>query len=239
MRTLSNSLSDLSIFFTFFLFIIFSFKHFPLLFIFLEVSRQQPCALPLRSRVPRTASSPPRPQMLKLVLKSRNVPIKQTDELGLKRGPKEHASYKAYERLANNFENAKFLGAKKWEPMVREKWRRRLWSARSKQWKTKTVLPNTWTIPLFTAAAVLKLQTPNDTLKHQTNDRLARVSKEVRLGFVREAAVQLNSKLGFHWNMERHQEERGQREDLTTQESWTGSNSSGKWRNRGEYGMSH
>ena len=44
---------------TFLLFIIFSFQHFLLLFTFLEVSRQQPCALPLRSRVPRTTSSPP------------------------------------------------------------------------------------------------------------------------------------------------------------------------------------
>ena len=59
MRTLSDSLSlfDLSIYFTFLLFIIFSFQHFLLLFTFLEVSRQQPCALPLRSRVPRTTSS--------------------------------------------------------------------------------------------------------------------------------------------------------------------------------------
>ena len=52
MRTLSDSLFDLSIYFTFLLFIIFSFQHFLLLFTFLEASRQQPCALPLRSRVP-------------------------------------------------------------------------------------------------------------------------------------------------------------------------------------------
>ena len=58
MRTLSDSLFDLSINFTFLLFIIFSFQHFLLLFTFLEVSRQQPCALPLRSRVPRITSSP-------------------------------------------------------------------------------------------------------------------------------------------------------------------------------------
>ena len=59
MRTLSDSLFDLSIYFTFLLFIIFSFQHFLLLFTFFEVSRQQPCALPQRSRVPRTTSSPP------------------------------------------------------------------------------------------------------------------------------------------------------------------------------------
>ena len=59
MRTLSDSFLDLSIYFTFLLFIIFSFQHFLLLFTFLEVSRQQPCALTQRSRVPRTTSSPP------------------------------------------------------------------------------------------------------------------------------------------------------------------------------------
>ena len=59
MHTLSDSLFDLSIHFTFLLFIIFGFQHFLLLFTFLDVSRQQPCALPLRSRVPRTTSSPP------------------------------------------------------------------------------------------------------------------------------------------------------------------------------------
>ena len=59
MHTLSDSLFDLSIHFTFLFFFIFSFQHFPLLFTFLEVSRQQPCALPLRSRVPRTTTSPP------------------------------------------------------------------------------------------------------------------------------------------------------------------------------------
>ena len=41
-----------TIYLTFLLFIIFSFQHFLLLFTFLEVSRQQPCALPLVSRVP-------------------------------------------------------------------------------------------------------------------------------------------------------------------------------------------
>ena len=70
MRTLSDSLFDPSIYFTFFLFIIFSFQHFLLLFTFLEVSRQQACALPLRSRVPRTTSSPP--QRLLLVL---HIPV--------------------------------------------------------------------------------------------------------------------------------------------------------------------
>ena len=59
MHTLSASLFDLSIYFTFSLFIIFSFQHFLLLFTFLEVSRQQPCALPLRSQVPRTLTSLP------------------------------------------------------------------------------------------------------------------------------------------------------------------------------------
>ena len=55
--TLSLSLFDLTINFTFLLFIIFSFQHFLLLFTFLEVSRlQQPCALPLRSWGPRTTS---------------------------------------------------------------------------------------------------------------------------------------------------------------------------------------
>ena len=52
MRTLSDFLFDLSISFIFLLFIIFSFQYFFLVFIFLELSRQQPCALPLRSWVP-------------------------------------------------------------------------------------------------------------------------------------------------------------------------------------------
>ena len=52
MRRLSDSLFDFSIYFIFLLFIIFSFQHFLLLFTFLEVSRQQPRALPLISWVP-------------------------------------------------------------------------------------------------------------------------------------------------------------------------------------------
>ena len=59
MRTLSGSLFDLSIYFTFLLFIIFSFQHFLLPFTFLEASRLKPCALPPRSWGPTTTSTPP------------------------------------------------------------------------------------------------------------------------------------------------------------------------------------
>ena len=59
MHTLTDSLFDFSIHFTFLLFIIFSFQHFLLLFTFLEASRQQSCAVPLRSRVTRTTRTPP------------------------------------------------------------------------------------------------------------------------------------------------------------------------------------
>ena len=59
MHTLSDSLFDLSIHFTFLLFISIasstSFCSLPSL----RLSRQQPCALPLRSRVARTTTSPP------------------------------------------------------------------------------------------------------------------------------------------------------------------------------------
>ena len=63
MRALSDSVSlslfDLSIYFTFLLFIILSYQHFFLLFTFLEVSRLKPCALPPRSWGPRTTSTFP------------------------------------------------------------------------------------------------------------------------------------------------------------------------------------
>ena len=63
MRALSDSVSlslfDLSLYFTFLLFIILSYQHFFLLFTFLEVSRLKPCALPPRSWGPRTTSTFP------------------------------------------------------------------------------------------------------------------------------------------------------------------------------------
>ena len=80
MHTLTDSLFNFAIHFTFLLFIIFSFQHFLLLFTFLEASRQQPCALPLRSRVPRTTRTPPHKFILEESTRKKDWEHKEGDE---------------------------------------------------------------------------------------------------------------------------------------------------------------